>query len=233
MIARRWHDAAVVGVAAFTSVVVHAMTFYSTAGAARVVDTQSGQPIEGVIVEASWEITNFRDSGSGPLAELVHAEARTDSKGEFTLPAWGPVTMSLHSHIRSVVKRLDHSQPHLYFYKRGYHGSVEKGPEEDRRPFLDQLLIEGKDRRVAWWDRHTFKLEPNRGSIEERRNEVSLAITALAGCKWVHQPRIAAAYVTEARQLARVEPHIADPAVERILEEKCSDAPRSLSTYLE
>jgi hypothetical protein len=233
MISKHWRDAAVIGIAALMPVVAHAMTFYSTAGTGIVVDVRSGQPIEGVIVEASWEITNFRDPGSGPLAELVHAEARTDSKGEFILPAWGPVTTNLHSPVRSVVKRLDHSQPHLYFYKRGYHGSVEKGPEEDRRPFLDQLLIEGKDRRVAWWDRHTFKLEPNRGSIEERRNEVSLAITALAGCKWVHQPRIAAAYVTEARQFARVEPHNADPAIERILEEKCSDAPGSLSTYLE
>ena len=173
MALKPWLTAAVLIVTTLTPVTIRAITFYSTGGTARVIDAQSGQPVEGVIVEASWQITHYRDPAAAPLAELLHAEAQTNANGEFTLPAWGPVTTNLRSYIKSVVKWLDHSQPHLYFHKRGYGSTVEKGPDKDPRPFLDQLLFDAKDRRIAWWDQHTFKLEPDRGSVEQRRGSTS------------------------------------------------------------
>ena len=224
---------AAIVVLALSSGACHATTFYSATGTSRVIDALNGQPVAGVIVEASWEITNDRDPAAAPLAQLMYAEARMNANGEFTLPAWGPVTMNLQSSVRSVVKRLDHSQPHLFLYKSGYRSSVEKGPREDPRPFLEQLRFSGEDRRIAWWDQHTFKLEPDHGSIQQRRHELSMKIAALSDCKWVHRPRIAAAYVMEARQLARVDPPRADPAVERILAESCPDTPRPLAAYFE
>ena len=140
---------------------VNADVFYGKAGTGRVVDAASGQPLEGVDVEALWQVTNFRDPAGAPLAELTHANAQTNASGEFTFPAWGPLSIDLDSHVRSVVKVIDRSQPHIRLWKSGYRSNVEKGPAEDTRPFWRRFRIGNDDVRDAWWDQRTFVLEPN------------------------------------------------------------------------
>ena len=214
------------------SQLVDAGTFYGAAGTARVVDASSGIPIADVIVEAVWEITNYRDPTGPSLAILRQIDTQTDANGQFTLPAWGPVTIDLHSNLRSVVKVLDHSQPHLYLYSLGYRTAVEQGPANDLRSFLNQLHLSDEDRREAWWDQRTFNLEHSSAGPEQRIDELSLAMAALRNCRWVRTPQIAAAYIREAQKLTARNSSSDDPATARLLDEDCPNAPRPLRTYL-
>ncbi|HEY1461706.1 MAG TPA: hypothetical protein VGH59_16820 [Casimicrobiaceae bacterium] len=138
----------------------HAEVFYAKAGTARVIDAATGLPVGGVNVEASWAITNFRHPDAPPVGELTHAAAETNADGEFAFPAWGPITVDLNSHLRSVVKVVDPSQPWLSLSKPGYRSSVEKGPPDDPRPFWNRFRFSGEDWRDVWWKQRTFKLEP-------------------------------------------------------------------------
>jgi hypothetical protein len=66
---------------------VYSHTWYSPEMRARVT-TPDGTPIEGAIVVASWQL---RYGVHGQiLGQLEVVEAITDSRGKFTIPAWGP-----------------------------------------------------------------------------------------------------------------------------------------------
>jgi hypothetical protein len=214
------------------SQLVDATTFYGVAGTALVVDASSGAPLADVIVEAVWEITNYRDPTGPPLAMLRQTSTQTDANGQFTFLAWGPVTINLHSNLRSVLKVLDRSQPHLYLYRLGYRAAVEKGPVDHPRSFWDTLHLSEEDLREAWWDQHTFKLEHSSARPEQRIEELSVAMAALKNCRWVRTPKIAAAYIREALELRTRNSLSDDPATAKLLDEDCPNAPRPLRAYL-
>src|SRR3990172_3705709 len=58
---------------------------------ARVVDAETKQPLEGVIVTANWELVEGTLAG-GPrvLGQMMVMEAVTDANGRFSFPALGP-----------------------------------------------------------------------------------------------------------------------------------------------
>jgi hypothetical protein len=209
-----------------------ATTFYGVAGTARVLDASSGVPLADVIVEAVWDITNYRDPTGPPLAMLRQTSTRTDANGQFTFIAWGPVTINLHSNLRSVLKVLDRSQPHLYLYRPGYRAAVEQGPVDHPQSFWDTLHLSEEDVREAWWDQHTFKLEHSSAGPEQRIEELSVAMAGMKNCRWVRTPQIAAAYIREAHEL-RARNSVSDnPAAAKLLDEDCPNAPRLLRAYL-
>ena len=98
----------------------NAWMFHGKAGTGYVVDAVNGKVLEGVIVEASWVVTNYRDPSAPPLFEAFHDYTVTDPSGRFVLPAWGPIEVDLNSPSKSVLKELSHLQPQLYLYKPGY-----------------------------------------------------------------------------------------------------------------
>src|SRR5689334_6350161 len=54
-----------------------------------VVDSETGKPIEGVVVVAHWQLQGGFEGGT-PLRELKIFEAVTDHSGHYSFPAWGP-----------------------------------------------------------------------------------------------------------------------------------------------
>jgi len=217
---------------AWMSLAVEARVFSGPEGTAYVVDAATGQSIAGTIVEASWTITNFRDPAAGPLAEVLHAYAVSDSSGRFTLPSWGPIDVDLYSPVRSVVKVLDYSQPYLYLYKPGYRLSVEQGPAKDPRPRWVRFRFTANETRDPWWAQRAFKLAPNPATDEVRRRELAEAIAGFAGCRWVRLPRIAAAHVNEGTH-GPYSSAAATDAATKLLAETCPEARQPLSASIE
>ena len=85
----------------------------------RVVDADSGRPIEGAIVVARWEWLTYvpgnlhRGPSYEKVGEAVHVdEAVTDGGGGFTIAAWGP---ALHTN-----GKMAENVPRLLAFKPGY-----------------------------------------------------------------------------------------------------------------
>jgi hypothetical protein len=94
---------------------------------ARVVDEQTGAPIEGAVVFASWlPYTKLIGTG-GYLDSLEELEAVSNKDGWFELPGWGPKVRSPYKHLTSFV-------PQFRIFKSGYYGKrfsnkLEVGPD--------------------------------------------------------------------------------------------------------
>ena len=77
-----------------------------------IVDADTKQPVEGVVVAASWQSETHTYGGRYP-GEVIHImEAITDAKGHFSIPGWGPV----------LVKRghVEEESPKLIVFMPGY-----------------------------------------------------------------------------------------------------------------
>jgi len=220
--------AAVMLTIGWMSLAAGARVFSGPGGTAYVVDAATGQGVAGAIVEASWVITNFRDPAATPLTEVLHAYALSDSSGRFTLPSWGPIDVDLYSPVRSVVKVLDYSQPHLYLYKPGYRLSLEQGPTKDPRARWVRFRFTANETRDPWWDQRVFKLAPDRATDEARRRELAETIAGFAGCRWVRLPRIAAAHINEGTHGPNSSAAATDAAT-KLLAETCPDARQPLA----
>jgi hypothetical protein len=81
---------------------------------ARVVDADTKQPLEGVIVTANWELRGggLALGGSTAVGQIQVMEAVTDQNGRFFFPAWGP--------IKQFKGELHDKDPQLLFFKSGY-----------------------------------------------------------------------------------------------------------------
>lgn len=111
-----------------------------------VVDADTGRPVEGVVVVASWAIkTGLMDAHTFAQAKVL--EAVTDHDGHYTFPAWGPKLMAVQM---SAEMRGD--QPALLLFKSGYKFGVFSNVEGPRK-FV--------------YNRQGLKLEPFKGSLAQ------------------------------------------------------------------
>ncbi len=82
-----------------------------------IVDAETGQPIEGVVVSAYWDVNKlhlaFGDVGSGTERTLIKFEVVTDKEGNYLIPAWGPKWVS-------VLEYMGGNDSYLIFFKSGY-----------------------------------------------------------------------------------------------------------------
>ena len=76
-----------------------------------VVDADTGQPLEGVIVVAYWELKGLH---AYPVGLMMVQEGVTGAEGRYSLPAWGPKPRW------PVTGELDSTEPELLFFKSGY-----------------------------------------------------------------------------------------------------------------
>ena len=77
-----------------------------------VIDAETKQPLEGVIVTANWQLEEGTFGGNVPVGQLMVMEAVTDNNGRFYFPAWGPIKPKKgHLVIRD---------PQLLIFKSGY-----------------------------------------------------------------------------------------------------------------
>lgn len=78
----------------------------------QVLDAETGQPIEGAVVVAYWEMHRGSIAGDSlPCGAASVEEAVTDKDGKFHIPGWGPV------HSSCDMRSFD---PFLYVFKSGY-----------------------------------------------------------------------------------------------------------------
>ena len=84
---------------------------WSDAITATVIDSDTNQAIEGVVVVADWKLTGGFE-GSTPAGHMAVMEAVTDNAGRFHFRTWGP-RFSLLSGLRA-------EAPELFFFKGGY-----------------------------------------------------------------------------------------------------------------
>ncbi len=80
---------------------------------ARVVDADTGEPLEGVAVVAYWELYQGSITGDGmPCGAANVEEAVTDKDGWFHIPGWGPV--------KGRCGMMRNMNPFVYLFKSGY-----------------------------------------------------------------------------------------------------------------
>ncbi len=96
--------------------------YWSDATEVRVVDVDTKQPLEGVIVVAVYELY-FASMGRGYRDKAFHViEAVTDWNGRAHLPAWGPKRVPESRHFGPLVfgPFMDSRNPQLILIKDGY-----------------------------------------------------------------------------------------------------------------
>ena len=82
---------------------------------ARVVDADSGEPIEGVVAVAYWQLSQGSLAGDSlPCGAANVEEAVSDKDGYFHLSGWGPIKNPCSG-------VMEEYEPMIYLYKSGYH----------------------------------------------------------------------------------------------------------------
>ncbi len=131
------------------------MTYSAKEIRGQVVDDVSGQPIEGAIVVAQWElvrevIPGLINKSYGDVLKIV--EVVSDRDGNYVIPAWGPV-------LRPTLFHLENLDPSLAFFKPDYYPRYvanEVRTEYSRDPV-----------RISQWDGKTVRLRKFTGEPQE------------------------------------------------------------------
>jgi hypothetical protein len=164
------------------SLPAHAFTLYYTADPieAKVIDADTKQPLEGVVVVAHWELVLSSPGGDSPAGQLMVMEAVTDKNGTFRIPGWGP-KLAIRSHLS------DYRDPELLLFKSGY----------EYRGLNNALT--GEDRgahRRSDWDGKTIDMKLFKGTEEEYAEQVYKldgnfdTIRDGKDCEWKKIPRM-------------------------------------------
>lgn len=104
--------AGLLSIVACSGCAVFGSTLSSDAVDSRVVDVDTGLPIEGAVVVAHWELHRGSLAGDSlPCGAANVEEAVTDKDGKFHIPGWGP--------IRSACD-MSSAYPFLFIFKSGY-----------------------------------------------------------------------------------------------------------------
>lgn len=91
----------------------------------RIVDRQTGSPVEGVVVVASWQPEIHLPNGWFPKEPIAVMEGVTDREGRFRLEAWGPRV--------SEGTALRERAPQILLFKTGYEYQRHEGDADLRR----------------------------------------------------------------------------------------------------
>lgn len=122
-----------------------------------VVDAETHQPLEGVIVVAHWQLKGGLEGGN-PVGQMMVMETVTDAKGRFYFPGWGPKP-------RSLKGRLKTRSPGILLFKSGY-------AYRDLENELNNESLRGKLEMPLRSDWHgkTIEMERFKGTMEAYKN---------------------------------------------------------------
>ncbi len=190
----RWRSVIALGLCAVVAACGN--TYSSPEWSARVIDKETGAPIEGAIVVVRWELERYSGSFAG---WLLITEAVTDKDGIFHVSAWGPLNAPSSKGRQT---RVSPNMPNVDIFKSGYRtaGASCCG---DTSYLNDRWNYGGGPPiRNAWADGKVIALQTFQGSMSEYRDYVERAFK-LAGpsCIYIEIPRIFAAAVREDRML--------------------------------
>lgn len=134
-----------------------------------VVDADSGEPVEGVVVVAYWGMEKAWAWSVAPAGAIAVFEEVTDKDGYYRIPGWGPRWTPYY--IRQT------ADPRIILFKNGY---------EPR--FLRNMTVGGSGYnskgsffRSSMWDGKTVEINQFTGTPEERLKMLWGIIPALEG----------------------------------------------------
>ena len=201
-----------------------------------VVDEQTGQPLEGVIVVAHWQLERtFAISPGltgydprGPL-QLKVLEAVTDPQGRFYFPAWGPLVAPPGAYLQDL-------DPAIVMFKPGYElfGAA-------HRP-LERIDPTVSSTRTSWVDGKTIKLKKFEGDLKGYASHLmglgsNLSFANESGhqhCYWKQIPRMLAATHKQSRLFKENKIFDYLPRIDSLLfQDQCGSAREFLKEYLE
>ncbi len=157
----------------------------------QVVDAQSDEPLEGVIIVAQWELFQIGLGHGGHKGQMVNIiEVVTDNMGNYFIPEWGPRP-------RPPFHYLDDLDPKLSIFKSGYF------PQGLANPLLSEKNMNRDSLRTSQWDGKVIKLKKFEGSLEDYADRLRSLSTGLAhdGREWKSFPRMLLALDAENRRL--------------------------------
>jgi len=125
-----------------------------------VVDAETAQPIDGVVVTANWELEEGTVGGNRPAGQIMVMETVTDDKGRFYFPAWGPKSTPVNfPQPLTSEPHLVTRDPHLLFFKSGYKW---RGLENEFSGDYNKGSLRKSD-----WNGKTIKMERFTGNLKE------------------------------------------------------------------
>lgn len=187
-----------------------------------VVDEQTGQPLEGVVVVAHWELMGGLHPDT--IGQLMILETVTDTKGRFFFPAWGPK-------LRPVTGFLHNDDPELLLFKSGY--DYVAAPNE-----LTEEVNTSAVRRSRW-NGKTIKLKKFEGSLEEYADRLRFFNTSLGAlveyvenCEWKQVPRMLLALDQQRKLFDEKKVRYNLPFIENLPDQdKCGSATEFFRSY--
>jgi hypothetical protein len=112
----------------------------------RVVDSNTSQPIKGVIVVAHWSLSRGSIGGNVETGTLEVLETVSDNDGRLYFPEWGPLI--------STTGYLDYRGAQLIFFKRGYYFLATQNTDTTwRAKHPDQSQWNGKTIQLTKFDK--------------------------------------------------------------------------------
>jgi len=169
---------ALLGIAAFA---LTACNHYSAAPIEGwVIDADTKNPLEGVLVVANWQLHKSTIGGKIPAAHLNIMETQTDKNGLFFFEGWEPRTAQWGFFIDR--------DPELLFYKDGYQY---RGLNNSPRSEIDDSKV-----RRSVWNGKTIELERFDGDLKDYATHLSSlhasVHTILNGsrCEWKRTPNL-------------------------------------------
>ena len=204
--------------------------------AARVVDAKSGQPLEGVIVVAHWQLerkvwAGIGHSGRdprGPL-QLKIMETVTDGNGRFFFPAWGPLPTPPNSYLEGF-------DPRIIMFKQGYEYYVAAN-----LGFPPPINPNVSSTRTSWINGTTIKLKKFEGDLKDYAEEITLLHGRVdfaidpgsPNCDWTQIPRMLSAMHKQKRIFQNAKVYSSLPTIDDIpFQDQCGSARELLKEYL-
>jgi len=185
-----WCRFAVLGLLASTA----ACAGFHSAQAIRgqVVDKDTGQPLEGVIVVAQWQPDFVGTFGRREGSVINSFEAVTDKEGRYQIPAWGPKPLLPFT-------EMGIEDPGLSFFKPGF------------MPFFasNTAFADPRQRRVplgvSEWDGKIVTLSKHYGPLKQYAERVGLLSRSLRDARdnWKNYPRMVYALWREEKRLPK------------------------------
>jgi hypothetical protein len=179
---------------ALTLAACSAPEYSSPAWSGRVVDAETGAPIEGAVVVVRWPVETFRADLAG---WLVMDEAVTDRDGIFHFKAWGPLRTPDYRGSRT---RLSPNVPSIDVFKSRYRIEVSAAGSE--MGYMDDRSYTGPAVRNVYADGKVIALQKFVGTSAQWLSYLERDLP-LGGplCNYQLIPQMYAAVVVEGKRL--------------------------------
>jgi len=161
-----------------------------------VVDAETGQPIEGAVVTANWQLVAASfDTGGRKLRQLKVMETVTDKNGRFTFPGFTKLNLSLNE--------LRDEDPQILIFKSGYRYFRTSHDYDTRKP------SPGAHRTSPLVEKNV-RLERADSNPQKVAHELTFLTTELANIWASHDgeeiPRMTHALGCERKRLVAIDP---------------------------